>query len=158
MPATDADIPRARSVQSRPAHAEHCWCSLRLAVLPVTGEDAEMRGGAGRAQRRLSEERVGWVCSAACRRRRRAAGGTSDTLIQVWIQHGVDVHLQHVSELRTSAVSPRTSLHIGFSRSPHSVTSTECGDRESEVTGMNPGPRERRAVRATAPTEKMNLL
>jgi hypothetical protein len=67
MPATDADIPRARSVQSRPGHAEHCCCSLRLAVLPVTGEDAEMRGGARRAQRRLSEERVGWACSAACR-------------------------------------------------------------------------------------------
>ena len=58
MPATDADIPRARSGQSRPGHAEHCCCSLRLAVLHVTGEDAEMRGGAERAERRLSEERV----------------------------------------------------------------------------------------------------
>ena len=27
---TDGDIPRARIVPSRPGHAEHCCCSLRL--------------------------------------------------------------------------------------------------------------------------------
>ena len=35
----------------------------------------------------------------------------------------------------------------------HSVTSTECPHRESEVTGINPGSQERRAVRDIAPMQ-----
>ena len=91
MPAMGADIPRARSVQSCSSHAEHCWCSVRLAVLPVTGEDAQMRGGAERAQRRLSEMRVGWPCSAACRLGIAKSRGQSSARFWVTIWH-VGVH------------------------------------------------------------------
>ena len=48
---------------------------------------------------------------------------------------------------------PSLSWHIGFARRPHSVTPTECGRRESEVTGINLGSREHCRRRDIAPTD-----
>ena len=56
-------VPASPALVTLSTAAAACACVM----LPVTGEDAEMRGGAERAQRRLSEVRVGWLCSAACR-------------------------------------------------------------------------------------------
>ena len=53
---------------------------------------------------------------------------------------------------------PGSRRHTGFPRRPHSVTPTECGRRESEVTGMHPGSQEHRRGRDIAPTDGMNFL
>ena len=58
--------------------------------------------------------------------------------------------------------APSTQCELGIapvrSRSSHSVTSTECDDRESEVTGINPGSQEHRRGRDIAPMDGMNVL
>ena len=51
-------------IGSRTVRIKHCICSLAPAALTVTDEHAEMRGGARRAQRQLSEERTWSLCSA----------------------------------------------------------------------------------------------
>ena len=56
------------------------------------------------------------------------------------------------------SLDPSSRWHVGFARRPHSVTSTECGRRESEVTGINPGSQERRAVRDIAPIASFDPL
>ena len=70
---------------------KHCICSLAPAALTVTDEHAEMRGGARRAQRQLSEERTCSLCSAewrpACGRSRGLSGS------KIW------THLRHVGEV-----------------------------------------------------------
>ena len=110
MPATDADIPRARTVQSRHGHAEHCCCSLRLAVLPVTGEDAQMRVGAERAERRLSEERVEWLCSAAYRLGIGRSQGQSSA--RIWTAAGTSACVIRVS-LPVLNDAPGTQARVG---------------------------------------------
>ena len=51
--------------KNRPvAHQADCICSLAPATSTVTDEHAEMRGGAGRAQRQLLEEWTWSLCSA----------------------------------------------------------------------------------------------
>ena len=103
-----------------------------------------MRGGARRAHRRLSEGRAVVLCSAACDAVSADGSGRSrrPSSARIWsaIPHVGSVRLQHVNQAAGIAVSPRTSLHIGFARRPHSVTSTECRRREPEVSGINPGP------------------
>ena len=95
MPATDADIPRARTVQSRHGHVSTAAAAYACVMLPVTGEDAEMRGGAERAQRRLSEVRVGWLCSAACRLGIGRSRGQSSA--RIWTAPGTSACVVRVS-------------------------------------------------------------
>ena len=66
------------------------------------------------------------------------------------------VGVRHPSESASAerrSWDPSSRRHVGFARRPPSLTSTECGRRESEVSGMNAGSQQRRAVRDIAPIQ-----
>ena len=112
--ATRDAIPRASRARDGPVHAKHCCCSLAQSMLSAVrdGEGAETWGGARRARRRLSEGRVGWLCSAACR----LGGGRSrrPSPARIWtaIRH---VGVRHPSESAWTNDAPGTPVRVGMS-------------------------------------------
>ena len=133
MPAMDDDYmyPRSPLVQSGPDHAGHCCCSLAPSSAFREGEGAEVRGGAGRALRRLSEQRVWWLWPTACRRGSGRPRGPSPARIWTAIRH---VGVRHPSESgwqERGSLYLRRPRHCSASRRPHSLMSTECGRRAS---------------------------
>ena len=84
-------IVRARRARIGPVRIKHCICSLAPAALTVTDEHAEMRGGARRAQRQLSEERTWSLCSAEWRLACCRSRGLSAS--KIW------THLRRVGEV-----------------------------------------------------------
>ena len=91
------------------------------------------------------------LCSAACCLGSGRSRRPSSARIWSAIRHVGGVRLQNVNQAASSAVSPQTSLHVGFSRRAHSVSVTECARGESVCAGCGPGDRERAR---TAPTRE----
>ena len=69
------------------------------------------------------------------------------------------VGVRHPSESASAerrSWDPSSRGHVGFARRAHSVTSTECARRESEVTGINPGSQEHADVATSRRSQVLN--
>ena len=84
----------------------------------------------------------------------------AESSARIWtaIRHIGVCHPSESGWQERRSLDPSSRWHIGFARRAHSVTSTECARRESEVTGMHPGSREHRAVRDIAPIQVLTLV